>query len=267
MTYQAYEISVKTGEPVELYDFLSGSSHYRYTSGDANYTHGGNVYAAVPIRRSGFSQQQSDQKADLEVVVLRDHAVAALFSVFPPSGGVDLTVYRLHRADGNAITYWKGRIATVTWTASEAVLRCESLLSALGRVGRCQRWQQLCRFPLYSTLCGVVATDYDAAGVLTAVSGVTITAGAFGMEADGYWTGGFAVFGTQRRLIMAHAGDDLTLNAAFSGAIIGDTVTVYPGCDHTLTTCESKFSNDRYYGGYIAVPGVNPFSPVDSVWG
>lgn len=37
---------------------------------------------------------------------------------------------------------------------------------------------------------------------------------------------------------------------------VGDTYTVYPGCDKRFTTCKSKFSNAVNFGGFPYIPGV-----------
>ena len=47
---------------------------------------------------------------------------------------------------------------------------------------------------------------------------------------------------------------------------MGSTVVVLAGCDHSVTTCDTKFntpedtqSNVINYGGFPFVPGKNPF--------
>jgi hypothetical protein len=51
---------------------------------------------------------------------------------------------------------------------------------------------------------------------------------------------------------------------AFDGIAVGQAVTLYPGCDHTTTTCDGKFSNLNNYGGFPHIPTKNPFggSPI-----
>jgi hypothetical protein len=43
------------------------------------------------------------------------------------------------------------------------------------------------------------------------------------------------------------------------GLAAGTTVTLFPGCDHTLATCSGKFSNTANYGGFPFMPTKNPF--------
>jgi uncharacterized phage protein (TIGR02218 family) len=36
---------------------------------------------------------------------------------------------------------------------------------------------------------------------------------------------------------------------------VGDSITLFPGCDGKLTTCAGKFSNASHFGGFPVVPG------------
>ncbi|MEW6169845.1 MAG: phage BR0599 family protein [Pseudomonadota bacterium] len=65
-------------------------------------------------------------------------------------------------------------------------------------------------------------------------------------------------------MIVAHSADSITLAAVPPGLSVGATVVLYPGCDHTLSTCESKFGNSANFGGFPFIPTKNPFggSPI-----
>ena len=59
---------------------------------------------------------------------------------------------------------------------------------------------------------------------------------------------------------------DLLLLLPFPFTIVGQTVEVYAGCDHTAEPCATKFfttedpqGNLRNYGGFLFVPTKNPF--------
>lgn len=62
------------------------------------------------------------------------------------------------------------------------------------------------------------------------------------------------------------AGASLTLSHAFISSYVGETVYVYPGCDHTLQTCNDVFGNVKNYGGRPFVPRKNPFG-VNPIYG
>lgn len=72
--------------------------------------------------------------------------------------------------------------------------------------------------------------------------------------------------GDDARLILSQSGDDLQLLLPFPDSILGSTVVILAGCDHTVTTCDSKFntpsdpqSNVVNFGGFPFVPTKNPF--------
>ena len=63
-----------------------------------------------------------------------------------------------------------------------------------------------------------------------------------------------------RRAIRSQTGAVVAVAFPLPGLAATDTVNLYPGCDHTLATCESKFSNRLNYGGMPYFPDKNPFS-------
>jgi len=63
-----------------------------------------------------------------------------------------------------------------------------------------------------------------------------------------------------RRMILSHVGDTVTLTAAILGLAPGSTVTAFAGCDHTISTCDSKFNNRENFGGFPYFPSINPFA-------
>lgn len=72
--------------------------------------------------------------------------------------------------------------------------------------------------------------------------------------------------GDDHRLILSQSGDDVTLLLPFPETIVGSTVVLLAGCDHSITTCDTKFntpedtlSNVINYGGFAFVPNKNPF--------
>jgi uncharacterized phage protein (TIGR02218 family) len=42
----------------------------------------------------------------------------------------------------------------------------------------------------------------------------------------------------------------------------GDVLSLYPGCDHSMATCISKFNNLVNYGGFPYMTQKNPWSNV-----
>ncbi len=78
---------------------------------------------------------------------------------------------------------------------------------------------------------------------------------------DGWW-----IDGTLTWISGANAGDSCEVRDSISDAVglwlpayypiqIGDTFSIYPGCNKTATRCKNIFKNFPNFRGYIAVPG------------
>ena len=115
-------------------------------------------------------------------------------------------------------------------------------------------------------MCNVDKTAFQATATITATSGNVITVTGIASSATNYFAGGYVELDAgnglkDRRFITSSTNTTLTLNTAFGAALqLGiTTILVYPGCDHTLSTCKNKFSNTLNYGGWPFIPSKNPF--------
>lgn len=263
MSYDDRETSAYAGAPVELYRFARGPGDaWLYTSADESITYNNETYQPVSISRDQIQQTQELAKANIQITVPRDNAFAVEFVEQPPDTNVSLTIYRQHRgANGGTIAFWKGRALSVSWAGSQATIKAESIITSLKRQGLRPRYQYLCRHALYGVGCGVDNRLFRADGVVNSIDGATITAAAWDSQADGWFKAGYVQFGEggPRRLIRDHSGATLTLSAELPGLAIGDTVSAYAGCDHTIDTCGQKFSNYANFGGFRYIPSNNPF--------
>ncbi len=270
MTNIAQEQSIESGSPLELYDIVLGVTHWRYTSSDTNYIEQitGNVYKALPINRPNLIYSADYGKTSLDLEFDKSALFLEVFRVSAPSGVVSVTIKRVQRNDSahEVIVVWKGRILNIEWTQSVAKATCESIRSSVQRFGLRRCFQLQCPHVLYSTACGATKALFE---VLSEVSVITNNiihvAGAVGTV--GKFAGGYAqwtnaeTLATERRMISTDDGSgNLTLVGKPLGLVIGIEIRVYPGCDHTLDTCEAKFANSANYGGFPYTPPKNPFS-------
>ena len=285
MSYAAKETGIYTGNPIELYRFADAADAdlALYTSGDVETVYSGKTYTPYTISR-GNVRLATDLNSDkLMLRVPRDNAVAALFISYSPQDSVWLTIYRLHRDDGNAITIWKGRVRGASWQGSQATLECEPLSGLLKRYCLRASFQALCNHQLGDARCTVDFDDTNADGMpfsiradligavtIGAVTGLVYQsddlkdlAGGGGYK-DTWFTGGFAVdlVTGERRLIVVHDGTtgNITLWQAFSGVGVGDEIDVYAGCPRSADACVERFDNLVNFGGFPAMPAVNPFT-------
>jgi len=264
--FNSYERAIQLGKPVELYEFTNGGVHYYYTSADHNVVLDGKTYTAYAMKRTEISISEEKGKNNLTVRAQRNLPVADIFRVQPPSEVVTLSVFRTHEADpdGEKVAIWIGRVLNCKWEkTSEVAIYCEPVTGSLTRPGLRRLYQRQCPHVLYGTKCGINKTDYLTTAELTVISGTTLTSPTFGGEANDYFAGGFIQFdlpdgNTDRRFILSHTGNDIVINTPSSDLFVGINVNAYPGCAHTTSVCDSKFSNILNYGGFPMIPSKSP---------
>ena len=267
MTYTALETSSQSGRPVELYEFMNGTTAYRYTSADGDVSYGGNAFAAAQIARGAVEATSETARLALEITCARSLGVLALFATMPPEEVVAVTLRRLHAGDGEAITLWMGRVLNVSWNNASASIHCESVYTSLKRVGLRRLYQKGCTHPIYGPGCGLDRDDFKVVRTVATVTGTTITLSTLSGYADGYFAGGYleleksaGVF--ERRAIRSQTGAVVTIGFPLPGMSSSALVNLYPGCDHSLATCDGKFANRLNYGGQPYYPDKNPFNGV-----
>lgn len=269
MTYDAREISADTGRPVEVYTFARDYQRWRYTSADRDVTIDSQTFIAKPISRSSIETTSEKARLGLTLTVPRDLEIADLYRVVPPTMAITCLVHQYHQDDTELVTVWSGRILTVEWAGPAARISLEPIYTAMLRNGLRRKYQRQCPHVLYGIACRVNREAFRTDGTVDSVVGSVINVPEVDLLADGYFAGGFIEWDIaagipERRFITDHTGGALTVSAPPSGVIGGTIVRVYPGCDHTLTTCDSKFSNAVNYGGMPYIPLKNPFggSPI-----
>lgn len=275
MSYDTEELSVQDGAPVELYDFSQGPSEWHYTSAELiALTVDGTTYTSAPIERTSIESTPENARNALKLTVPRNFPVAELFRVAPPSEVIDLTVRRIHRADAEGspqdlVVAWIGRVLSCEFSGAKATLQCEPISVSLAHTGLRRVFQVGCPHVLYGAGCTLSKTDFDHATTVVSIDGNVLEIA----SSDGAYSysGGFVEWVnddgvTERRFIeTAVVGDgsparmELTLMQPFAGIAVSDAITIYPGCDHTLTTCNETFNNALNYGGFPFFPGKNPF--------
>lgn len=264
MVFDTRERSVQDGAPVELYEFAHGSVVLRFTSADTALTLGADTYAPATLRRSQIEASAELARNAITLICPRDFAIAELFRVSPPTEVIMVTVRRVHRGDADPAVIWMGRAINCDWSGSEAQIHCEPVISSLRRVGLRRKYQRQCPHVLYAQgagQCGVPKATHANATTVTSVAGLVLNVAALASKP---WAGGFVEWvapdgAIERRFIVSFTGLGLRLSQAFIGITAGQAVTVYPGCDHTMTTCQTVYANLPNYGGFPFVPIKNPF--------
>lgn len=264
MTYDARETGLQTGQPVELYEFRHGTTLYRYTSADTDQVFDSATYAAAPMSRNAIEATHEMARGALKIDCARTLPLLDLFMPLPPGDVITVTVRRFHRGDAESAVIWMGRVLNVSWDGLRANIHCESIYTSIKRPGLRRMYQKQCPHVLYSANCGVNRAAYKVTRTVQSIAGLAITFDDMGSFAAGRFAGGYVEWSggganVERRAIRDHSGGVITVNFQPVGLSVGATVDIYPGCDHTTATCNSKFDNVLNYGGMPYIPGKNPF--------
>lgn len=273
MTFTSNEISSQDGKLVSLYEFRWGETVWRYTSADREIeiTVAGEsqTYEPVAISDSGMVQGGSANN-DLNVQVQQDIPLVDLFRSTPPAGEIALTVRRRHQDDpvDDWYVWWIGAVASVKkGRVSEATILGRTLLYSFRRTGLRLSWTRGCPHMLYDSECRVNAEDFAHETEISEIhADGSVSVLSAGDNPAGYYDGGFMEWsateeGTldQRSIESSVTETRFRIFGASDRLQVGMTVTIYPGCDLTGSTCAGKFDNLANFGGFEQMTGENPF--------
>jgi uncharacterized phage protein (TIGR02218 family) len=253
MTYATDTVSIQGSAPVELYEFVTPVATYRYTSFDTDFTYAANVYTSLAgLVRSSIEVNAATEAQELQVSM----PVSTPFiqqNMFSLPRTITCRVRILQRVSAEAVIAWQGLITNFSISGRTAQVHVPSLMDdALETEIPTVRFQRRCNHFLYDTMCKVLATDYDLATTVGVIAGSVITVAGIGGNPDNWFQNGEVVRTTdgERRLIAKQVGTTLTINYPFRALLPGDALTLFAGCDHLITTCDSKFDNHENFGGH-----------------
>lgn len=271
MAFNDAEISTQDGEPIALYLLEWGSTVWRYTSADRDieYPDGsGNMYLARAVSDKGMVQGGSTAN-DFTMDCPSNLPIVDLYRGTPPSETIWLTVRRMHIGETDAPIYWIGTVTNVKRLGDvDAQVLGRPLTASFKRTGLRLCWTRECPHFLYDFGCKVDPEDHRVDAIITDMTGNTITVDTVGGNPVNWFSGGFVSWeinddGTiERRMIESQDGLVLVIFGITDGMEIGDAVALYPGCDRTPGTCNTKFDNIPNYGGYPFMPGQTPFGTI-----
>jgi uncharacterized phage protein (TIGR02218 family) len=265
MSYLAAEVSDHDASPVECYKFIGSFRTYRYTSADVQQTVNFEDYEPVAGRRGNIrAGTQSDDNLSLEIELPFDVDVVQDYAYSESPPGLVLEVYRVHRGTDFSTDWsllWKGKVSAFNINGRVAKIRVPSIFSrALQTDVPSAYYQGPCNHVLFDQRCGLARSLFTTTTTVTGV-GTTAIQVASTAEPDGSLAAGEVVITRtgERRLILANSAGLLTINYPFVDARNGDEVEITQGCDHSFSTCKTKFNNSAQYGGHPFIPADNPF--------
>jgi len=200
----------------------------------------------------------------LTVTLPGDHDFPAQYTTIAPGQVGTLTIQAYHFSDPSDVrVIYKGLVRAVAFTSdmSKSQLSVVPISDAFDKEIPQRTFQAACNNVLYDTDCKVSSGSFQYVGNCTAVAGNVVTiAGLNAAKGTGWGTSGFIAFGVQDyRLILSQDGDDCTLSLPFYADVLDESLDVFAGCDHTIATCDTKFTNEINFGGSPYVPTKNIF--------
>jgi len=261
MAYEDYEVSVAGGQPIELYALTLGSTTWRmHNTLEEEISYGGDTYYKAAVSRGNITGAQEN----LTITIPGSHAYSTNFSEVAPGQLSSLTIYRYHRAEtGDVHLLYKGIVRSVSFATQghSAQLTVIPLTATFDKTIPDRTFQAQCNNVLFDSDCQVSASSFKFTGPVASAASNTVTITGLSAAKGSAWaTGGYVSYGIlDFRLILDHTGDVLTLNIPFYEDVVGKSVNVYAGCDHNISTCNTKFSNSINFGGCPYVPTKNIF--------
>ncbi len=266
MSFAEYETSLQNGQPVRLYLFQRGPMKWGFTTADRNINHQTINFKSIEggITDDGIRQTGDAQADTLNITVPAQTDIAQMYRVNAPGQSISVTVFDLHYGDNGFLVVWMGVVAGVKFKSTvTAEIQCQTLNITLERTGLRKTWSRTCAHSLYDNACRAQRSDYRVDSIIDRKDGVSIGVAAAQGQADGYYSGGYVEwtgpYGLEQRGIELHVKDLLYIYEGASELEPGQSVAIYPGCDRTMDTCQSKFSNILNYGGCPHMPGKSPF--------
>lgn len=258
--FESLEESNYSGNPAECYRFQQGESLWLYTSADRQVAITPGVFEPEVISRGAPTQSQEDESGSLEIRLPRTSPVAALFLTSVPATPLSLTIYRVHRSFlYQPKTLWQGQIVSVRFDGAEAILFGSPSTKALKRAIPTLLYQTQCNHPIYSLGCGISAAAWEDLITVTTVTGADVISNDFLGRASGWYNNGVLIEpGGDRRWIVEHVGNRVTLISPFPSLPSLAVCRALAGCERTEAVCKAKFSNLVNFFGFERIPGRNP---------
>lgn len=260
--YSELEYSIFGGRPIELYKFTHDTNVWTYSNVSKDVEFGQDIYRKLAISRGVIGQSSEIEKLDLTVTCPLNCEVSQLLLIGTPENVVSLTVFRIHEGATGSIVAWKGRVVSAKWNEGFCELSCESVYSLQKRIGLRARYTRQCRHILYGAGCKVDKASFAVAGTVSAIDGsmTILTIDEAAGYTDGYFIAG--MIGTASsafRFVVNHVGSSVYISMPVPSLAIGATITMYPGCDHSLEVCRDLFNNLPNNGSFAWIPTDNPF--------
>lgn len=253
---------------------LPSGTVLRYTSADLDITTGGNTYSARgPLIKRGKVRVVLGLEVDtLELKIMADssHTLDGVpFVAAALSGGLDGATVLLQRAflstwqdaPTGTVVLFRGRVSDVSGSRTEVRVIVKSELELLNIKLPRNLYQASCLHTVYDANCAANKAARTVGGIVTANNGT----GQWLLSNLDSYGGSWFDQGVISFTSGPNAGLKRTVKAFTAGNFwfalplpnvpqVGNTFTVFPGCDKTMASCSAKFDNLPRFRGFPFIP-------------
>lgn len=244
---------------------------------ESQYDSAVHVFAAagVTFRRSRVKLVVGTEVDDMDLTLLTEPTrdtvtlggVARTWPELARLGYLDEAEVMLERAfmttwadtSAGTLILFSGVLANITADRGNVATKVKAYLALLALPSPRNTYQPGCIHALFDSGCTLLKADFLDSG--TADVGSTTHAIVTGLgAADGYYDLGALTITSgpnigQTRTVKSFLSGVAQLSRPFLfSSVIGETFDVYPGCDKTQDTCDTKFVNLEHFRGYPYVP-------------
>lgn len=272
----AFELNERTfSQPVHCYTFARGSTLWHYTDQPEDVTVSSVVYRAAVISHTEYARDDETAGAEIRITTSMETPIVDELDGRLDGRPITVTIRQTHRSGVGVVTpttvvRFSGWVKARRLEGGTCEFTVASIAALLERP--LLRWVcgPTCNKTVYGVECGVDPAAFTTTGsAITTISGRTLTVADAALQADGYYNAGYLVIesGTdqgEQAFIESHVGSSLVLlRDPPAGLTTADTIAITAGCDGLEATCDTKFSNIAFFGGFPRVPTVNPFEQAD----
>lgn len=158
------------------------------------------------------------------------------------------------------VVLFSGRVSDVSGSGTKLRVNVKSDIELLNTKLPRNLYQASCVHTVYDTGCAVTKSAHTVMGAVTGNDGTGQWLQSDRTDIDAWFDQGVITFITGlnaglKRTVKAYSSGEFSFALPLPNAPqVGDTFSVFPGCDKTQSTCQSKFDNLLRFRGYPYIP-------------
>lgn len=255
--------------PIELFHFYDDEGvDQKYVNRDVAVVYSGDTYVPSDLQRGPIEQNVEMKVSQMSLTTSHLEPTMVQFLASNPPKPVWIKCLKTFEDFSEADILFIGRLSHVSFKGPKAEIVVVGLESFFAKPACNWRYHYQCNHVLFNSRCTLSSATWGDDRTVATVSSngleITVTADD---KTDGYYTLGYirvTISGNYHyRMITSHdvSAKKIKIRFKFESTPSG-TVTLYPGCDGDIETCEDKFDNLANFLGFPYIPEDNPTKTV-----